>query len=88
MKISIEEIDAQQTGLGLIGPENRYLTMLLETLFGWPSTLRLHRLYHDVFGRIYLETKKGPGYTYIFINCMIKGSPIWTFNRTIELYFV
>ena len=38
---SIEEIDAQETGLGLIGAGKRCLTRLLETLFGWSSTLRL-----------------------------------------------
>ena len=33
-EISIEEIDTQETGLGLIGPGNRRLTKLLEILFG------------------------------------------------------
>ena len=60
-EISIEEIDTQETGLGLIGPGNGRLTKLLEILLGWSSTFRLHALYHDVFGRIYLKTKKGPG---------------------------
>ena len=42
----------------------------------WSSMLRLHALYHDVFGRIYLKTKKGFGYTYFFRNCIFKGSPL------------
>ena len=63
-KISIAEIDVQETGLGLIGPGNGRLTRLLEILFGWSSVFRLHALYHDVFGRIYLKTKKRPGYTW------------------------
>ena len=46
--ISIKEIDAQKTGLGLIGPGNGRLTRLLEILFRWSSTFRLHALYHDV----------------------------------------
>ena len=78
---SIEEIDAQETRLGLTGPGNGHLTMLLETLFGWSSTFQLHVLYHDVFGRIYLKIKKGPGYTYVFRKCIFKGSPLfghWT----------
>ena len=54
-EISVEEIDVQEMGLGLIGPGNGRL-MLLETLFGISSTFRLHALYHDVFGRIYLKT--------------------------------
>ena len=88
-EISIEEADAQETELGLIGPGNGCLTRLLETLFGWSSTLRLHALYHDVFGRIYLKKKEGPGYTYVFRNCIFKGNTsVWTFNRTIELYFI
>ena len=57
-EISVEETDAQETGLGLIGPGNEHLGKLLETLFGWSSTFRLHALYHDVFGEIYLKTKK------------------------------
>ena len=76
-EISITEIDLQETGLGLIRPGNGRLTRLLEILFGWSSTFRLHALYHDVFGRIYLKTKKGPGYTYVFRNCIYKGSPIF-----------
>ena len=48
--MSIEETDVQETGLGLVGPGNVCLARLLETLFGWPSTFRLHALYHDVFG--------------------------------------
>ena len=67
----------QETGLGLIRPGNGRLTKLLEILFGWSSTFRLHALYHDVFRRIYLKTKKGPGYTYIFRNCIFKGSPLF-----------
>ena len=51
-KISTEEIDAQETGLGLFGPGNGNLTKLLEMLFGWCSTLRLPALYHDEFERI------------------------------------
>ena len=35
-----------------------------------------HAFYHDVFGRIYLKTKKEPGYTYVFRNCIFKGSPL------------
>ena len=31
----MEELDAQETELGLIGPRNGHLTRLLETLFGW-----------------------------------------------------
>ena len=76
-EISIEEIDAQETELGLIGPGNGCLKRLLETLFGWSRTLRLHALYHDVFGRIGLKTKEGPGYTYVFRNCIFKGSPLF-----------
>ena len=53
-EISVEEIDAQETGLGLIGPGKGNLTRLLEILLGWSSKFRLHALYHDVFGRIYL----------------------------------
>ena len=33
-EISVKEIDAQETGLGLIGLGNRRLTRLLEALFG------------------------------------------------------
>ena len=75
-EISIEEIDAQETGLGLNRPGNGCLTKLLETLFGWSSTLSLHTLYCDVFGRIYLKTKKGPSFTNVFRNCIFKGSPL------------
>ena len=49
MKISIEETDAPETGLRLIEPGNGCLARLLETLFGWSITFRLHALYHDVF---------------------------------------
>ena len=49
-EISIEETDVQETGLGLVGPGNVCIARPLETLFGWPSTFRLHALYHDVFG--------------------------------------
>ena len=35
-----EEIDAQETRLGFIGPGNGRLTRLLETLFGWLSRFR------------------------------------------------
>ena len=60
MEISVEEIDVQETGLQLIGPGNGRLTKLLKILFRWPSAFRLHALYHDVFGRIFLKTKKEP----------------------------
>ena len=63
---------AQEIGLGLNVPRNGYLTRLLETLFGWSSTLRLQALYHDVFERIYLKTKKGPFYNYV-----CTGSPLF-----------
>ena len=43
-EISIEEIDAQETGLGLIGSGNRHLTRLSETLFGWSSTFHVNAL--------------------------------------------
>ena len=76
-EIPIEEINTQETGLGLIGPGNGRLTKLLEIIFVWSSTFRLHALYHYVLGRIYLKTKKGPGYTYIFRNCIFKGSPLF-----------
>ena len=76
-EISIKEIDAQDTGLELIGPGNGRLTKLLETLFGWSSMFRLHALYHDVFGTIYLKTKKGASYTYVYRNYIFKGSPIF-----------
>ena len=76
-EISIEEIDTQETGLELIGPGNGRLTKLLEILLGWSSTFRLLVLYHDVFGRIYLKTKKGLDYTYIFKNCIFKWSPLF-----------
>ena len=74
-EISVEEMDVQETGFGLIGPGNGFLTRLLETIFGWSSTFRLHALYHDVSGRNYFKTKKEPGYTYVFRNCIFKGSP-------------
>ena len=32
---------------------------------------------YDAFGRIYAETKKGPGYTYVFKNCISKWSPLF-----------
>ena len=51
-EISIEETDAQETGLGLIGPGNGLLTRLLETLFACSRTFRLYALFHDVFRRI------------------------------------
>ena len=54
-KILIEEIDAQKTGLGLIGPGNGRFTRLVEIL---------------------LKTKKGPGYTYVFRDCIFKVSPL------------
>ena len=72
-KISTEEIHVQETGLGLFGPANGHSTKLLKKLFEWCSTFRLHALYHDVFGRIYLKTKKGAGHTYVFRNCIFKG---------------
>ena len=62
-EISIKEIDVQETELGLIRPVNECLTRSLETLFGWSSMLQLHGFYHDMIGRIYLKTRKGPGYT-------------------------
>ena len=62
-EISIKEIDAQETELGLIWPVNECLTKSLETLFEWPSMLQLHGFYHDMIGRIYLKTRKGLGYT-------------------------
>ena len=77
MEISIAEIDVQEAGLGLIRPGNGRLIRLLEILFGWSSTFRLRALYHDVFGRIYLKTKKGPGYAYVIRNCTFKGSPLF-----------
>ena len=76
-EISIEQIDAQETRLVLIGPGNKCLARLLETLFGWSSTLRLHALYHEVFRRIYWKTNKGPGYAYILKKCMFKGSTLF-----------
>ena len=76
-EISIAKIDVQEIGLGLIGPGSGRLTRLLEMLFGWCSTFRLHALYHDVFGRIYLKAKEVPGYTYVFRNCIFKGSPLF-----------
>ena len=76
-EISIKEIHLQATGLGLIGPGNGRLTKLLEILFGWCSTFRLRTLHHDLFGRIYLKAKRGPDYTYVFRNCLFKGSPIF-----------
>ena len=76
-EILIEEKDAQETGLGLIGPGNGRLTRLLETLFEWSSTFRLYALYHDVFERLYLKTKKVPSYIYVFKNCIFKGSPLF-----------
>ena len=33
-EISVEETDAQETGLGLVEPGNEHLTKLLEKLFG------------------------------------------------------
>ena len=77
MKISIEETDAPETGLRLIEPGNGCLARLLETLFRWSITFRLHALYHDVFWRICLKTKKRAGYTYVFRNCIFKGSPLF-----------
>ena len=76
-EITVEGIDRQECGLGLIGPGNSYLTGLLETLLGWSSTFRLHALYHDVFGRIYVKSKKGPGYTYMLKDCRFKSSPLF-----------
>ena len=76
-KIPIEEINAQETGLGLIRLRNGHLTRLLETLFRWSSTFRLHTLYHNVFGRIYLKTKTGSGYISVVTNCIFKGSPLF-----------
>ena len=76
-EISIAEINVQETGLGLIEPGKRRVTRLLEILFGSSSSFRLHELYHDVSERIYLKTKKGPGYTYVFRNCIFKGSPLF-----------
>ena len=62
--------------------------MLLEILFGWFSTFQLHALYHHVFGRIYFKIKKGPGYTYLFRNCIFKGSPPFGYVTTAELYLI
>ena len=61
-EISIKEIDAQETELGLVRPVNECLTKSLEALFEWPSMLQLHGFYHDMIGRIYLKTRKGLGY--------------------------
>ena len=52
-EILIEEIDAQETGLGLIGHRNGCLTRLLETLSNGLARC-------DYIGRIYLKMKKGP----------------------------
>ena len=87
-EILIEEIDAQETGLGLMAPGNGCLTRLLETLFGWSSTLQLHALYHDVFGKTYLKTKKGPGYTYVLRNCIFKGSPLFGHLKVLLSYIL
>ena len=76
-EISIKEIDVQEIRLGLIGPGNGTLTKLLEILFRWCRTFRFHELYHDMFERIYLKTKKGPGNTYVFRNFIFKGSPLF-----------
>ena len=76
-EIWIKEIDIEETGLGLIGPWNGCLTKLLGILFWWSSILRLHALYHDVFGGIYLKIKKWPSHTYVFRNCIFKGSPLF-----------
>ena len=73
---NLQEIDAQEAGLTLIGPENGHLTRLLEALFGWSSTFWLNVLYHDVFGKFFLEKRKGPVYTYVFRNCIFNGSPL------------
>ena len=86
MEILFKEIVVHETALRLIGPGNWCFTKLLEILFRWSSTFWLHALYH-VFGRIYLKTKKGPAYTYVFRNC-IKITSLRTFNRTNELYFI
>ena len=59
-EIAVEETDVQETGLGLIGPGNRFPT--------WS-------FHHDVFGKIYLKAKEGPGCTYGFRNC--KGWPVF-----------
>ena len=57
---NLQEIDAQETGLRLIGPENGHLTRLLEALFGWSSTFWLHVLYHDVFGKFFWKRENDP----------------------------
>ena len=59
----------------MIGTRTVLLTRLFETLSGWSSMFRLHGFYHDVFERVYLKTKKGPGQTYVFGN--FKGSRLF-----------
>ena len=76
-EISIKKIDALDIELGLNGPRNGCLTRLLEILFGLPSTCQLEALSHDVFGRSGLKVKKGPGHSYVFRNCIFKGSPLF-----------
>ena len=77
-EISIEEIDLQERGLGLIGPGDGILTYILEKCFGRFNAFRLHALFHDVFGRIYNKTKKGPGYMYVYDDApaMLKRSSL------------
>ena len=76
--ISIEEINSKESGLGLIGPGKGVLTSLLELVFGQFYFFRLHATYHDVFGRIYRETKLGLGYMYIYRDSysFLKNSPL------------
>lgn len=74
--ISIRQVDNQEKGLGLIGPGNGFLTTILEKIFGGFKTFQIHAILHDVFGRIYLKTGKGPGYLYVFRDSKLKGSSL------------
>ena len=56
--------DIGEGNMGLIGPGDGLLTKILEKLFGWSKTFRVHALPHDVAGRFRTRHKLGPGYLY------------------------
>lgn len=51
--------------IGLLGPGNSYITLLLERTLGWVNVLHSHGILHDAFGRFYNHHSLDRGYTYI-----------------------
>jgi len=75
--INIKDVEIEEStmrSLGYIGPGLSCLTTVLEFIFGWSKTFRLHAVLHDAFGAFYRLTGNTNGYCYRFKS---KSLPLW-----------